>query len=139
MPRILRFGGHNGCKSPYGINVGTPVTPTTAQEDVSVKTMLDEEALYAKPDMSQKTKKIHRSAASRGVSKQYEQGDRAHMNDDWRNMRIAMNQTNRDAENDVDPDVDVPIYGNSASILIFKINSAEEYSLYVNSSGDQYN
>ena len=67
--------------------------------------MIDVEALYAKPDMSRKTKKIHRSAASRGVTKQDDQGDRAPMGDDWRNMRIAMNQTNRVAENDVGSDV----------------------------------
>ena len=119
MPRTLRFGGHKGCKSPYGIDEGTPVTPTNAQEDVSVKKIIDEEALYAKPDMSRKTRKIHRSAESRGVTKQHGQGDRAPVGEDSMIIRIAMIQKDGVAENDVGSDilVDGPIYGNSASIL----------------------
>ena len=135
MPRILRFNGNKGCKSSYSIKEGTPSSsaPTGAQEDESAKPMIDMEALYAKPDMSRKARKMHRSAASRGVTEQHGQGDRG-------NLRIAINQTNRVVEHDVGSDILVgPIYGNSASILNLNHEFPGEDALYVNSYGSQDN
>ena len=143
MQPTLRFNGHKDCKSPYSSSKWTPssMKPTDALEDVSVKPMVDVEALYAKPDMSRKTRKLNRSAAIRGVTKQHDLGDRAARDEDWKHTKAAMNQTNRAAENNVDSDVliDGPIYDNSASILNLVYEFPGEDDLYVNSSGSQYN